>query len=463
MITLFRSNTLLSLEELKKTVYQHIKFLPDKISPIGTPQKILRYEFTCEPMNTLHWLHNNHHLDEKVYWSDRQGAFEMAGMDTADVIAEANSSDYKKLFQYFDNHLSMDNPHLRYYGGLSFSPSSIDGNWQSLGYYRFIIPQFEFFNANEETTFAFNIALKDIEEKKIEKILLTLDQINFSKETTYRSVPIIKSREDTPNQDEWSDIFNHSVNEAKRMSYEKIVLARKSTFEFDVAIRPSALLKHLKEQTPNCYHFCFQSDAQTAFLGASPERLYKRMGHLIESEAVAGTIKRGENAHEDSQLENDLLNSEKNQREHQYVVRAIEESLKKLCSFVSFDKNFALLKVKEGQHLLTRFKGQLSQNVNDADILSTLHPTPAVAGFPMKEALKAIEQIEPFKRGWYAGPVGYIGPNEVEFAVGIRSGLIHDKNLSLFAGAGIVEGSTAQEEWDEIESKISRFMKVFQK
>jgi menaquinone-specific isochorismate synthase len=69
--------------------------------------------------------------------------------------------------------------------------------------------------------------------------------------------------------------------------------------------------------------------------------------------------------------------------------------------------------------------------------------------------------LEGFDRGWYAGPVGWVGPEAAEFTVAIRSGLLFQKSLSLYSGAGIVRGSTPDEEWDEIEQKIIDFIKVF--
>ena len=72
----------------------------------------------------------------------------------------------------------------------------------------------------------------------------------------------------------------------------------------------------------------------------------------------------------------------------------------------------------------------------------------------------AIEKIEPFERGWYAGPVGWVGHDAAEFAVGIRSGLVENNQLSLFSGAGIVQGSKPEEEWQEIENKISNYLQI---
>ena len=93
--------------------------------------------------------------------------------------------------------------------------------------------------------------------------------------------------------------------------------------------------------------------------------------------------------------------------------------------------------------------------------LSKLHPTPAVGGFPKYQALELIQQIEPFERGWYAAPVGWVGYDQAEFAVAIRSGLIDRNQLLLFAGAGIVRGSQSEEEWAEIETKICHFTDLF--
>jgi menaquinone-specific isochorismate synthase len=106
-------------------------------------------------------------------------------------------------------------------------------------------------------------------------------------------------------------------------------------------------------------------------------------------------------------------------------------------------------------------RGTLQEGVSDAEVLDALHPTPAVGGYPRVEAFEEIRDLEPFDRGWYAGPVGWIGADSAEFAVGIRSGLVSGRKLSLFSGAGIVAGSTAEDEWTEIEQKIDDFTRIF--
>ncbi len=460
MITLFRTEKRYGLDEIKDAVAKQIQKLPQMISTIGTSTKIFRYEFPCENLDILAWLHNQA-IDSKFYWSDRENAFEIGGVGTADCLTSSEKFGYEKILNDIEDRLSADNPRLRYYGGFSFHKPAAGKKWDSFGHHFFLVPEFEIYKKHKEILFAFNVALKNISEENIQKTVNTLQSIDFSTETSYRKVPQIKVRRDYPSHEEWKTLFDKVLADKTRQGIEKIVLARQSVFEFDVNIRPSALIKHLKNQTPGCYHFCLQTQNYNAFLGATPERLFRRQGQIIESEALAGTAQRGKNEDEELAMEHDLIHSPKTKLEHHFVVEAIKKSLGNLCSGIKFEQDSSILKLKEGQHLITRFKGHLKSSVTNDQILTQLHPTPAVAGSPREASIQMIERLEPFERGWYAAPIGYVGYDEVEFAVGIRSGLVHDNTLSLYAGAGIVDGSQANAEWNEIESKISRFMKVF--
>ncbi len=119
-----------------------------------------------------------------------------------------------------------------------------------------------------------------------------------------------------------------------------------------------------------------------------------------------------------------------------------------------------ILKLNHLQHLYNQLTGQLKEHIDDGDIINELHPTPAVGGFPREAALEQIGWLEPFDRGWYAAPVGWISEDAAEFVVAIRSGLVAGQQLHLYSGAGIVEGSSPSKEWEEIENKISNFIKT---
>ena len=175
---------------------------------------------------------------------------------------------------------------------------------------------------------------------------------------------------------------------------------------------------------------------------------------------MAGTRPRGASATDDARLLEELLRSDKDRREHEYVRISIREELAPLADDFYLDAEPSEMKLASGRHLVSRVRATLRDGVTSLDVLKALHPTPAVGGYPSADAIAAIRAREPFDRGWYAGPVGWIGPDSAEFAVGIRSGLVQPRTLSLYSGAGIVEGSTPEGEWDEIEHKIVAFIKV---
>ncbi|MFQ5631178.1 MAG: isochorismate synthase MenF, partial [bacterium] len=207
-------------------------------------------------------------------------------------------------------------------------------------------------------------------------------------------------------------------------------------------------------------YFYFQPEQHVAFLGGSIERLYSKENRMLKSEAIAGTRRRGRTTQEDKALAKDLLHCDKDLREHNFVVENIKENLEKLCHTVDIDDEITLLKLAQVQHLRCRLQGILADDISDAQILQTMHPTPAVGGSPTNKAIAAIKKLEPFDRGWYAAPIGWVSNEASEFVVGIRSGLVEGNKLALFSGAGIVKGSTPDGEWAEIENKIANFMKA---
>jgi len=145
----------------------------------------------------------------------------------------------------------------------------------------------------------------------------------------------------------------------------------------------------------------------------------------------------------------------KEQREHSLVVDSLACTFHELCAEFSQDAAPSVLKLSRVQHLRTAFSGQLNDGVGDDTILESFHPTPATCGAPYAEAARFIEGNEAFDRGWYAGPVGAVSRDEAEFAVAIRSMLWLGRKIHVYAGAGIVEGSEPEREWNELEDKIA--------
>jgi menaquinone-specific isochorismate synthase len=428
--------------------------------PLDMAGKIIRIEVPIDRLEPLIWLERQK-SDVKTYWSDRQEDHTMAGVGTLDLVSGDRPIDYKWVFDRLRQNLSPLFPKVRYYGGISFGQGrSIDAHWQIFGNYRFIIPKFEVWTDGVNTFFACNFRC-DFSADKLDLILAELIQIDFTLAEISTDLPLQIDRVDTPNRLEWEKNIEAALAKFTDLDLDKIVLARQSILTFTHNIQPQSLLRFLQPKNSHSYHFCFQLNPTTAFIGTSPERLYYRQDRFLQTEAIAGTRHRGKSAQLDLALSEDLRNSPKDCHEHQLVVNNLQAILTELCDSVTIDRELTILKLNKVQHLYTQCHGTLKADLTDADILPKLHPTPAVGGFPRPQALKLIQELEPFPRGWYAAPVGWVSADAAEFAVAIRSGAIDRDRLLLFAGAGIVRGSQPEEEWAEIENKIRHFTDLF--
>jgi isochorismate synthase len=155
-----------------------------------------------------------------------------------------------------------------------------------------------------------------------------------------------------------------------------------------------------------------------------------------------------------------LLASAKDREEHAIVVEAVAEVLAPRCERLTWDLEPVLRETPNVWHLSTRFEGALRGSAPSAlDLALALHPTPAVGGAPRTAALAAIAEFEPFDRGAYAGPVGWVdAAGDGEFAIALRCALLEGERATLYAGAGVVAGSIAASEVDETERKFQAFL-----
>ncbi|MEK6220710.1 MAG: isochorismate synthase, partial [Chloroflexota bacterium] len=213
----------------------------------------------------------------------------------------------------------------------------------------------------------------------------------------------------------------------------------------------------------SCYKFFLEFEPHNIFIGATPEKLFSLRGKAFDTMALAGSAPRGATPEIDATLGAELLSSEKNLNEHKLVVNEIIENLQAYSTDLQFEQSPKLAKYNSVQHLKSKISGVLDSDYDILDIIKFLHPTPALGGSPKERALEIIHELEDYSRGWYGAPVGWIDANwQGEFYVGIRSALIVDNEARLYAGAGIVDGSIAQEEWDETETKLSPMLNAIE-
>lgn len=418
----------------------------------------LRVEVPVAYTDALAWLRAQA-AGTRVYWASREQPVRVAGLGAADEVCARDAyGNSEAIFSELQGDMVSAHPNLRYYGGMAFDPCrTLSDEWAPFGDYRFTLPQFQLENYGTHSYLVCNMLLRGSEdfERTADALLEGLDAVVFPEDTSVETVASPKNRLDMPDRQGWMERVGEVLKGIRRGDIEKVVLARRSVFSFDETLDPLALLGRIVARKAATYQFYFQPEAGTAFMGATPERLYSRHGHHVESEALASTRGRGATAAEDDALARELLATDKDRREHRFVVRAIEEALHGLCLSVYTNPEVSVLKLPRCQHLMCTIEGILKENITDAMVMTALHPSPAVGGVPPGKALEYIREHEPFDRGWYAGPVGWIGPNSSEFAVAIRSGLVHGNTLSLYSGAGIVDGSTPEDEWNEIDTKLS--------
>lgn len=202
--------------------------------------------------------------------------------------------------------------------------------------------------------------------------------------------------------------------------------------------------------------------ADVFFCGCTPELLVRKRGDAVESMCLAGTCPAGATPAESEALAAELLADGKNRAEHDYVVRLIRGVLDRVCYDVDVPEEPGIMALAHVQHLFTPARARVLPGVTLTDLMEDLHPTPAVAGTPVGEAKMLLRAIEPYNRGFFAGACGFVdGAGDGEFSVALRTGVFDGEGGWVYAGCGIVAGSDATAEYDEINLKLHTILSAF--
>jgi isochorismate synthase len=268
-------------------------------------------------------------------------------------------------------------------------------------------------------------------------------------------------RRDTPTPEGYARAVEHAVAAIRSGAVSKVVLARTLEVSAGRPLDPVTLVHRLRAVNPDAWAFAAPVDAGT-LVGASPELLVSRHGDVVRSNPLAGTAPRSGDPERDRAAAEALLGSAKDREEHAIVVEAVAEVLAERCDDLRWDPEPVVQATPNVWHLSTRFEGRLDDpSVSALDVALALHPTPAVAGSPTAAALALIDDLEPFDRGAYAGPVGWVDASgDGEFAIALRCALLHGDRATLYAGAGIVRESDPSAELDETERKFLAFLEA---
>ncbi|HTK15218.1 MAG TPA: isochorismate synthase [Acidimicrobiia bacterium] len=262
----------------------------------------------------------------------------------------------------------------------------------------------------------------------------------------HRTVPSRYTLEPRTTFDAWEQMVVAALALIDTGAAEKIVLAREVVIAADAPFDIRDVLETLHATQPGCVVY-----ADGGFVGATPELLVRRTGAAVLARPMAGT---GLDAAE-------LVRSEKDAREHRFVVDAVCEALTPTCTDVAATGP-APVELADVTHLATTITARLRDSeISAVDLALALHPTPAVAGTPRAAALKAIRRLEPAPRGRYAGPCGWVNARgDGEFVVALRGAQIDGPRARLHAGAGIVAGSNPASEWAETQAKLEPMLRA---
>ncbi|WP_336707753.1 isochorismate synthase [Oerskovia sp. USHLN155] len=244
---------------------------------------------------------------------------------------------------------------------------------------------------------------------------------------------------------------------------EKVVLARTLDVSAPGLLDRRAVRAAMRRANPDAYVFDVELPGDQGHLvGASPELLVSVRDGVLHSHPLAGSAPRSADPEEDRATAQRLLTSEKDLREHAFVTDAIREVLR---TYVAHEDDLdvpatpELVATSHLWHLGTPISARLKPGVSVLDVVYALHPTPAVCGHPQAAARELIGSLEPFDRGFYTGLVGWADQaGNGEWAIVLRCGVVRGADVRLFAGAGVVVGSTPEGEHAETAVKFSTLL-----
>jgi menaquinone-specific isochorismate synthase len=258
--------------------------------------------------------------------------------------------------------------------------------------------------------------------------------------------------------DGYSDAVRAAVGRIRNGDLSKAVLARDLVGRLPQGADLRLITAELSLGYPDCWTF-----AVDGLIGSSPETLIRADHGTVSARVLAGSRARGADALEDQDAAVALATSTKDQDEHQYALQSLLTSLRPHSRNITTSELPFTLKLPNLWHLASDVEAELTDGSTSLDLIAVLHPTAAVAGTPTPAALALIDELEPFDRGRYAGPVGWVGADgDGEWAVALRCAEVSpDGDITAFAGAGIVAESDAEMELAETRMKFRPIVEAF--
>lgn len=403
--------------------------------------------------NAIFYFLNNHNFKKHFYFKNKTNLELLALGEKINIKSEKELIKFEKMTN------GKNDKDLLIVGATRFNKyenlKQVQKEWRGIDHTSFFIPQVYFLKNDSSPMDCAEIVIildpsDDIKTQLFNIIESTTTPVSCHREGENYQVAQIQN----PSKSTWSEMITNSLNKFSNKELTKVVLSRKIVTTFNESVQANDVFKNLKLMaSSNSYLIHYKIDDERSFMSVSPEKLYSNTNNQIEVDVIAGTITNEQG------LENDhiLLNDQKELNEHRIVLEDIKNHLSPLCDEIRLTKKEELLKLKHIKHIHSLYQGQKKEETSNIDLISSLHPTPAVGGFPKKDAMNFILEAETYQRGFYAAPIGIISQDHSEFCVGIRSCLVTGREIHVYGGCGIVPGSLYENEWLETHNKMKNF------
>jgi len=241
----------------------------------------------------------------------------------------------------------------------------------------------------------------------------------------------------------------------------QVVLSQR--FSKPLSCAPFDIYRAVRHINPSPYLF-YLHVGETILVGSSPEILVRREMDKAVVRPIAGTRPRGKTIEEDRALEEDLLADAKELAEHVMLVDLGRNDLGRVCQYgsVKLTESMMIERYSHVMHIVSQVEGDLQPDSDSLDLLAATFPAGTVSGAPKVRAMEIIHELEPVARGPYAGTVGYIGfgGQRMDTAIAIRTAVIHDGQVHIQAGAGIVADSIPEKEHQECVNKATAMFRA---
>jgi anthranilate synthase component 1 len=267
-----------------------------------------------------------------------------------------------------------------------------------------------------------------------------------------------------PTSESGKEAFESAVARAKEYiaagDIMQVVLSQRMSLPFSSS--PLSLYRALRSLNPSPYMFYYDL-GDFHVVGASPEILVRKEGDTVTLRPIAGTRPRGAGRDADEQLAQELLTDPKEIAEHVMLLDLGRNDVGRVSAIgsVRVTEQMAIERYSHVMHIVSNVEGTLRAGLSSFDVLAASFPAGTVSGAPKVRAMEIIDELEPTRRGVYAGAVGYVSfQDDMDLAIAIRTAVVKDGRLYVQVGAGIVHDSVPETEWQETQNKARAVLRA---